>query len=117
MTKEEKIKIKEERSKTRIKEASKLGTITNDLNLLLKNRLIMKCDSKYYIKKIAVIKKHFENLSNKERKEYSENILSLAEWIRGFMIDSEETFFKCSQQSIYPYSTTNIALLIGLDSV
>ncbi len=66
-------------SETRIKEISKLGSITNDLNLLLKHRLIMECEGKYYIKKVAVIKKYFENLSDKERKEYSVNILNSTE--------------------------------------
>ena len=66
-------------SENRIKEASKLGTITNDLNLLLKKRLLMECEGKYYIKKVAIIKKHFENLSDKEQKEYSVNILNFIE--------------------------------------
>ncbi|MDP8269621.1 MAG: sigma 54-interacting transcriptional regulator [Candidatus Tenebribacter davisii] len=63
-------------SESRIKEISKLTSITKDLNLLLKNRLIMRYGDSFYIKKVAVIKHCFEKLPDKKRKEYSNCILS-----------------------------------------
>ena len=58
-----------------IKNSSKLSSFTKDLSVLLKTRLITEYKGKYYIKKISVIKKFFEKLPVKERKEYSIEIL------------------------------------------
>lgn len=63
-------------SETRIKEVSKLTSITKDISVLLKIRLIKESEGKYYIKKVAVIKNYFEKLPAKERKEYSVDILN-----------------------------------------
>ena len=62
-----------------IKSVSKLNAVAKDLNALLKLRLIMELDGKYFLKKTSVIKKYFEDLPQKERAEFSHNIVESIE--------------------------------------
>ena len=66
-------------TETRIKKTSKLTSITKDLSVLLKTRLIIESDGKYYVKRVAVIKNYLEKLPAKERREYSTDIINSIE--------------------------------------
>lgn len=96
-------------SETRLKEVSKRSSLTNDLNLLLKNRLIMECEGKFYIKKIASIKKYFEKQPNKKQKEYFVAILNFIkpEFKKDFSIMLGEASTKCFEESINSFSKLN----------
>ncbi|NQT65128.1 MAG: sigma 54-interacting transcriptional regulator, partial [FCB group bacterium] len=63
-------------SEAKIKKVSKLTSITTDLKVLLKNRLIIEFNNKYHIRKIAAVRKCYENLAVKERKDYSKDVLN-----------------------------------------
>ena len=93
-------------SETRIKEISKLSSLKNDLELLLKNKLIMECYGKYYINKVTVIKQYFEKLPAKERKEYSKAILNFIEpeFKKDLSIMLGETTANCFEESILTFS-------------
>ncbi|MDP8202924.1 MAG: sigma 54-interacting transcriptional regulator [Candidatus Tenebribacter mawsonii] len=63
----------------RIKSVSNLNSITKDLKVLLKIRLIMELDGKYYLKKVSLIKQYFEDLPQKDRNDYSHKIVESLE--------------------------------------
>ncbi len=96
-------------SETRIKEVGKLSSITKDLNVLLKIRLIIEFDGKYYIKKVDVIKNYFEKLPDNERKEYSANMLDFSgtEFKKELCIMLGEASIKCFEESISSLSKLN----------
>ncbi len=96
-------------SEKRIKEISKLTSLTNDMNLLLKSKLIMEYNGKYYIKNIAVIKKYFEKLPDKERKEYSAVILDFIEleFKKDLSVMLGNASAKCFEESITSFSKLN----------
>lgn len=58
-----------------IKQMSKMTAVKRDINVLLKNRLIMEYDDKYYLKKVDIVKKYYSKLPKKDRKEYCKNIV------------------------------------------
>jgi len=66
-------------SEKRIMKVGKLTSVIKDLNVLLKTRLVMECDGKYYIKKLTFLQNYFNNLQDKEQREYSATILNFIE--------------------------------------
>jgi len=89
-------------SETRIKEVSKLSSVTKDLNVLSKIRLIIESNGNYYVKKVDVIKNYFEKLPENERKEYRANMLDFSEieFKNELCIILGEASVKCFDESI-----------------
>ena len=96
-------------SEKRIIEVSKLTSVTRDLSELKKNRLIMEHNGKFYIKKITILKKNFENLPDKEQKEYSDVILNSVEleFKKDICIMLGNASTNCFEESISSFSKLN----------
>jgi len=61
-------------TESNIKKMINSQSIKRDLTVLVKNRLIMVFDEKYYLKKVDIVKKYFYELTKKEKNIFKENI-------------------------------------------
>ncbi|MCF7857695.1 MAG: sigma 54-interacting transcriptional regulator [Candidatus Cloacimonetes bacterium] len=93
----------------KLKQICKAASTAQDLKILQKKRLIIKQEDNYYVKKAAIIKKHFENLPKKKRLENFELVSKVIkpEFKNDLCVILGESTSKCFDECISKLSKLN----------